>query len=140
LRSGLRGGGVERVERLLLELAYAFGTNAEVGAEAAQRSHRPVEAVAAAQDRLLAARQARDPREKARERQPAGRTLVRLLGRWVRQPLTERVAADALIAVLGSWSEHGTRSTAIRLSTCARSMPVSCASSPQDGSRPCTRT
>jgi hypothetical protein len=32
----LRGGGVERVERLLLELAQAFGTNAEVGAEAAQ--------------------------------------------------------------------------------------------------------
>ena len=89
---------MERVERLLLELAHAFGTNAEVGAEAAQRLHRPVEAIAAAQDRLLAARQARDPREKARERQPAGRTLVRLLGRWVRQPLTERVAAGTLIA------------------------------------------
>ena len=80
---------MERVERLLLELAHAFGTHAEVGAEAAQRLHRPVEAIAAAQDRLLAARQARDPREKARERQPAGRTLIRLLGRWVRQPLTE---------------------------------------------------
>jgi hypothetical protein len=36
---------VERVERLLLELAHAFGTNAEVGAEAAQRLHRPVEAI-----------------------------------------------------------------------------------------------
>jgi hypothetical protein len=48
---------VERVERLLLELAHAFGTNAEVGVEAAQRLHWPVEAIAAAQDRLLAARQ-----------------------------------------------------------------------------------
>jgi hypothetical protein len=45
---------VERVERLLLELAHAFGTNAEVGAEAAQRLHRPVEAVRSSQQTLQA--------------------------------------------------------------------------------------
>ena len=70
LRRGLRGGGMERVERLLLELAHAFGTDAQVGSELAQRLHRPVEPVAAAQDPLLAAPQARDPGEKARERKP----------------------------------------------------------------------
>ena len=34
---------MERVERLLLELAHAFGTDPGVGAEAARHLHRPVE-------------------------------------------------------------------------------------------------
>jgi hypothetical protein len=130
---------VERVERLLLELAHAFGTNAEVGAEAAQRLHRPVEAIAAAQDRLLRDRLAIRGRRLVSASRPAARSYASsATGSGSRSPnVSPRAPSSPL---LGSSSEHGTRSTAIRLSTCARSMPVSRASSPQDGSRPCTRT